>query len=150
MKKEPSLAEQVHYRRKVWSKKSSRDSVRIALSSIIAVLALFVLLGIFKKTMHRFFEEKEKIVIRGVDGVVNRPVAEVRELPPSPESVVEAYRNQVEAERTRKTGEQVVVLEPVLDPGPPADKASIVRPIEGVAIEVPGLRSEPPLNPVEQ
>ncbi len=149
MKKEPSLAEQVHYRRKVWSKKSSRDSVRIAISSIIAVLALFVLLGIFKKTMQSFFEKEESIAIRGVNEIVEKPVTEVREPPPSPESVVEAYRNQVAEEKAR-AGEQVVVLEPVLEPEPPAEKVSIVRPMEGVTIEVPGLRSEPSVNQAEQ
>jgi hypothetical protein len=150
MKKEPSLAEQVHYRRKVWAKKSSRESVRIALSSIIVVLALFFLLGMFTKTMHSFFEKEEKIVIRGVDGVVKSPVKEEKGPPPSPESVVEAYRNQVAEEKAGEIGEPTVVLAPVLEQEALSEKASIIRPIEVAPIEVPGLRRETSSNEVEQ
>ncbi|MBL4574888.1 MAG: hypothetical protein JKY51_02160 [Opitutaceae bacterium] len=146
MKKQPSLAEQVHYRRKAGAKKSSKESMLIAGSSILVVLSLLVVLGVFHKSMRSILEKEEKIVIRGVSGVVEPSDNKTKGPPPSPESAVAAYLNVVAAERVKERGVESVI-EPVLEvESSPAPKDSIVLPIDGITVEVPGYPNGPSSN----
>jgi hypothetical protein len=112
----------------------STNLVWMILPSIAIVAALFVGFS-YLSYFVRHFVAQDKVSVRSIDGVVERPKPVVEQTPPlSPDEAMEAYRRNLEAEH----GQVAPPPEPVFEEDAAAAEIKL-EPVDFPPLEVPGL-----------
>ena len=115
----------------------STNLVWVVLPSIAIVAALFVAFSYLSYFVREFMDQ-DKVSVRSIDGVVERPKPAVEQTPPlSPEEAMEAFQRMREAEQM-EVGPPVLPAEPVLEEDAPAEEIEL-KPVDLPPLEVPGL-----------
>lgn len=124
-------------KRRPLSSGRSTNLIWAILPSIAVVAALFVGFSYLSYFVREFID-RDKVSVRSIDGVVERPKPAVeRTPPPSPEEAMEAFRRMREAEQAGD-GQPVLPPDPVYEEDAPATEIELV-PVELPPLEVPGL-----------
>jgi hypothetical protein len=115
----------------------STNVIWVVLPSIAIVAALFVGFSYLSYFVREFMDQ-DKVLVRSIDGVVERPKPAVEQAPPlSPEEAMEAFRRMREAEQM-EIGPPVLPPEPVLEEDAPVTEIEL-SPVDLPPLEVPGL-----------
>ncbi|RKX35111.1 MAG: hypothetical protein DRP71_04705 [Verrucomicrobia bacterium] len=115
----------------------STNLIWAILPSIAIVAALFVGFSYLSYFVREFMDQ-DKVSVRNIDGVVERPKPAVEQTPPpSPEEAMEAFRRMREAEQAEE-GQPVPPPDPVYEEDAPATEIELA-PVDVPPIEVPGL-----------
>ena len=115
----------------------STNLVWVVLPSIAIVAALFVGFSYLSYFVREYMDQ-DKVSVRSIDGVVERPKPAVEQTPPlSPEEAMEAFQRMREAEQM-EVGQPVLPAEPVLEEDAPVEEIEL-KPVDLPPLEVPGL-----------
>ncbi len=115
----------------------STNLIWVVLPSIAIVAALFIGFSYLSYFVREFMDQ-DKVSVRSIDGVVERPKPAVEQTPPrSPEEAMEAFQRVREAEQT-EVGQPVLPPDPVLEEDAPVTEIELT-PVDSPPLEVPGL-----------